>query len=492
MTELSGHTRRIKGIALNSTGSKLVSIGDDGRLNIWNADNYELEQALLRDKLDDLVRLSAVSISPDDQYIAIGDLKGKVRLFQSGNSSPVMTFQHRDQIRGLTFTKDGRWIACNDFMGFISVWPLNETVESRKKVWKAHSGRVNLVAVSPEDSKLYSLGEDGKVLTWKGITEHTYRQLDSTDRYFYDVEIVSTPDGEQLLTLSTNKLELWDPVSAQVKDVINFSDFPVTTLALSHDSRIFAAANSKGQFVLYDLWDKRVLKTWQFPGINPSQMKFSPSKEMLAVVDTTLDSKMRFCLFDLASASRIENLPDDIQNTIAFSKDDKFLYFSNDQNQLCVWDFEQQKVIQQLKGHEHGIKSIISLKSDHFIASSGGDRMIRIWENGPWTVKDVLNGHNADVEHMISGEFERRLFTAGSDNCITVWNTDEDSFERLIEIDTGDYSPVRLSLSEDNKYLVALVSRKNFDPGSLSKVTSKVRIYDWINNDASQSPASLP
>ena len=81
----------VESAAFNSDGSKLFSVGDDGETYIWDVNR---RSAIHQFKDDGCIKGTAIAVSQNNQYVAVGSNSGVVNIydescFQSANPKPV-------------------------------------------------------------------------------------------------------------------------------------------------------------------------------------------------------------------------------------------------------------------------------------------------------------------------------------------------------------------------------------------------------------------
>ncbi|HMC89885.1 MAG TPA: serine/threonine-protein kinase, partial [Gemmataceae bacterium] len=184
---------RIKAVAFAADGQTVAVAREDGTLVLWDSANHRerarLDKALegprslafFRDgkrlavngnvgvqlwdtasaKLLAILRESgyevySISVSPDEQTIAVGDNKGKVRLWKSpfGTRPPTILGGHQAYVLGLSFSKDGRRLASAADDGTVMLWDLATGQGSAAE--NVHTGSAHGVAFSPDGPQLLS------------------------------------------------------------------------------------------------------------------------------------------------------------------------------------------------------------------------------------------------------------------------------------------------------------------------------------------------
>ncbi|MEH2248427.1 eIF2A-related protein [Nostoc sp.] len=100
----------------------------------------------------------SVAFSPDGQYLATGDTKGEIQIWDTGTRKQLVRCRgHQHWTWAVTFSPDGRYLAsaADDYL--VKLWDV-ETGQCLH-TYKGHTYSVNAVAFSPEGNILTSCGQ---------------------------------------------------------------------------------------------------------------------------------------------------------------------------------------------------------------------------------------------------------------------------------------------------------------------------------------------
>ncbi|PON25498.1 hypothetical protein TGAM01_v205792 [Trichoderma gamsii] len=129
----------------------------------------------------------------------------------------------------------------------ICVWD----VASNEYRWASTSdaGRTNAMAFSPDDSRLALVTVDGTFKVWELTTSKPLQSLDSRPDAI--MEMVYSPNGKWLASLTYNDIKLWNPTTSEcVRTLRTSSNF--TALEFSLDSLWLAAGDDRGTIHVYN------------------------------------------------------------------------------------------------------------------------------------------------------------------------------------------------------------------------------------------------
>lgn len=106
-------------------------------------------------------------------------------------------------------------------------------------------------------------------------------------------------------------------------------------------------------------------------------------------------------------------------NSLVKLNNNYFASASND-SKIKIWDYNNRKCLNTLKGHTDCILSLILLKNNNYLCSGSVDLTIRIWDWENSTCLNVLRGHNNWVKCIC--ELSNGIILSGSDDyTIKLW-----------------------------------------------------------------------
>lgn len=188
---LTGHAEFVRAVTFAPDGSKLASVGGDGRIRIWDVATgaallvAEAEEAhgrgityapdgrcwacifthrggtrsvvCVSDALTGrvLVRLvghdhsvECVAFTSDGQSVATGSFDQTIRLWDANTGNCKMVLHgHEQTVTSVAFSPDGRWLVSASFDRTLRLWDLGTGTVHR--VFRGHEAAVNCVAFLP-------------------------------------------------------------------------------------------------------------------------------------------------------------------------------------------------------------------------------------------------------------------------------------------------------------------------------------------------------
>ncbi|XP_066125551.1 cilia- and flagella-associated protein 57 isoform X2 [Saccopteryx bilineata] len=162
ISNLKGHTGKIRSIAWNADDSKLISCGTDGAVYEWNLSTGRREtECVLK-----TCSYNCVTVSPDAKIIfAVGS---DHTLKEIADSSILREISSFDVIyTAIAISHSGRMMFVGTSMGTIRAMKYPLPFHKEFNDYQAHAGPVIKMLLTFDDQYLLTVAEDGCLFTWK-------------------------------------------------------------------------------------------------------------------------------------------------------------------------------------------------------------------------------------------------------------------------------------------------------------------------------------
>jgi cytochrome c len=267
--QLRGHGGAVRALAISADGRHVVSGSFDTSVVRWSLSRNIAEQVL---RFHD-GPVNAVALLKDGRIVTAGG-DAHIAIWTAGQPSPDRVLDgHTAPIAALAVSPDGKMLASASWDRTVRLWPL---AGGPPRVLEGHGQNVNGVAFSPDGASVISAGYDGTIRIWRtsadGVSVHNVPSpLNS---------VVVAPNGEIIAAGASGKVYFLS-ASGELLATVEAGNSPIIQLALSKDSRLGAAATTRGSVAVIDRNERRLLHTLVGPGLPVWSVAFLPDNATL-------------------------------------------------------------------------------------------------------------------------------------------------------------------------------------------------------------------
>ena len=402
----------------------------------------------------------SVAFSPNNKFLAIGDTKGEVNLWQVAPSRLLLTFQgHTSWVLSVAWSPDGNMLASSSYDRTIRLW--NPLTGQCVKTLTGHTNWVLSIAWSPDGQVLASGGDDQTVRLWdvregkclKMLSGHTNwvrsvawssngqtlasgsddqtiklwhsytgRCLKTLTGHTYWVSSVAwSPKGQNLSSSSHDQtVKLWDVSEGKCLKTLHGHTKWVWSLAWSPDGQVLASGSFDQSVRLWNPSTGQCLRTLQGYTNWAFSVSWSPDGQTLA--SSSEDRTVK--LWDVREGKCLKTLPGHtgLVWSVAISPDGKIIASGSDDQTVRLWNTQQGKCLKTLPGHTGLVWSVAISPDGKIIASGSNDRTVRLWDISTGQCLLSLEGHSDSV-HSVAWSPDGQTLASGSyDQTVKLWN----------------------------------------------------------------------
>jgi RNA polymerase sigma factor (sigma-70 family) len=203
-------------------------------------------------------RLVAAALSPDGKIVIHHDDSGKVAVHDVYKQKELFNFKHpADKQRGpMKFSKDMQTLYFGGQYGQLYRWDLKNN-KRLPDVGEHSKWTLSTIALSPDESKLYSMGGDRLVKRWD---LKTLQQLPLPDGYITQTATVPAMDGKHLIIADhQGRIDLWDLQTGKHAKNLQEQKFGgINCVAVSPDGKWLAGGRTGQDLQLWNLTNGKI------------------------------------------------------------------------------------------------------------------------------------------------------------------------------------------------------------------------------------------
>ncbi len=409
--------------------SRLLIIGPDGRLRIWNADDVTtvelttpIEPLPTPDPDPPIIVDGAVNLDPADW---------SNRVTWSPDGTRILTFRDRVQVWDAS---DGSKLAdLTDKPNDGSVFHL------LKAYWSPDSQRV-LVDDDLQVSIVY-LDGSGNILKLSSLRSASISS-------FYGVSQPWSPDGTKILTQEHNKLTVWDATtSAQIAFLTSEAQFDIAHAEWGPTSEYVLGKNDlAGETSHVRVWSlepvvKPVRPEGNFQSWSPDGTSLITRSDRAEQMITRLwnaDTGLEIAELEAQGQSKqidggFLEFPID-----EWSPDGRRLITNSSHNVLRVWNATDWHTYVDLEGHRGQITDAAwSPPARDLVATASEDGTVRIWDPSTGQTLRVFEGHEGTINDVDWSPDGAYIASAGADKTIRIWQADTGELVQVLKGHSG-------------------------------------------------------
>jgi WD40 repeat protein len=314
---------------------------------------------------------------------------------------------HRDAVRCLAFSPDGRLLATGSADRTVRLWNLPDG--RAVKTLEGHKGNVNCLAISPNGRILASGGKDSSVWLWRLPSAQTAVRLLGHEQTVLCLAI--TPDSRILASGSADGgIQLWNLPDGKNRKLLDGHAASIVDLAIAPNGRLLASASGDCSVRLWSLPDGKALRTlW---------------------------------------GHRDDDL--DTVTCLAISPDSRLLASGGTDAVICLWSLPGGQEMETLDGHTAGVSCLAVSPDSQVLASGGHDQTIRLWRLPDGRLLESWDAHSSEVTSLtVSPDGEVLASVCGSglghDHSVRLWSLTERRRLQILDGHTRYVSCVAMS-----------------------------------------------
>ncbi|MCA9265569.1 MAG: WD40 repeat domain-containing protein [Planctomycetales bacterium] len=466
-TRMQAHGGKVDGIAFDSNGARMATVGWGGKLIVWSAETGEVIYAKETHQ-----QLRCVQFDPTDRYVATAcNDDGPVRIWESESGTELNAFDHfGGGARCVAISPDGKYVASGGNSGHIFVRAIPDgdvirLLSTSEAVWA--------IAYSPDGRLLVAAGIRGDIFVFESATGQLLRRLHSAQsmtlwmafsndsRYLtafgsmlsqfktcvFDLSRAASqgdlaiehlgpagsvgysPNGKQLLTSgSGRRIHIFDAATGELLRALYGHTGTIVSTIWSHDGRSIFSQEISGRLMCWDAETGTV--KWNSEAVLPTGTALG--SEFGGGLAASPDGKYVFApwtngtvwVLDASTGAlhrRLEGHRGDV-NMVRCSPDGIWLATAGTDSKVILWHAETGERRRTFAGHSESVRAVAFSPDGQRIASASQDRNVLIWDTATGKLLITLNGHTDGLWSVAFFASGQRVIATDNNGEKIVWD----------------------------------------------------------------------
>lgn len=501
------HTDSVTALATNPDGTIAYLAGRDGRLGIWDINTG---QKLAPEVRFGSYRLTAITLSPDAQSLAIGNARGEIILYNPHTAQEILRWDaHSGNVNALIFVDDGRLVSAGRD-GKVTLWNVENGAEIRQFVghsgtvgalaldasrsrlvsggmvdndhqiilWNlntgariatqpAHADLINSLAFSPNGNLLLSAADDTTVKLWSITYRSNLPQsLTFSDELQHDFAVKSasfSPDSRSIVGVTVapdQSVSIWDVETGQLlRRLFGHTASINTALFLPNNIQVLSGSDDL-RVILWDVENGALIQRYEANTTGVRTVAYTPDGLQFLSAGRGRD----LSLFDLATGqlSRQFSGHSDSINTLAISGDGIHAATGSEDGRIIIWDIANGTALFTLDNPTvsltKSINSVAFSPNGRILIAGSQDKTIAMWDVPTGTLIRTLTAHSSAVKTLAFSADGNRFMSGAGDGRLILWDTQSGS--QIGNSFTGNNGPVAsVAFSPDGQTVLAATFR---------------------------------
>ncbi|MGH2941267.1 MAG: TIR domain-containing protein [Solirubrobacteraceae bacterium] len=392
-------TTSVFAVAIDATGTKVVSGGDDGRAYIWDVATRTSIALPHRGE-----PVYGASFSHDGRRVATAGHSGRVRLWDTSTGEAVgAPLTVDDQaLWSVRFSRDDRRLVTAGEDGVVRI----SDIRGGQLVSEMAGGSARAADFVSSSNTIVSAGRRGTLDTWSPPTVRVARASGTIPFFSRDGRHVVS-GGER------GQVHLWELARGE-RRLPGHGEASVT--AFSPDGSKVVSASYDSSVRLYNIRSRRSRKL-RFPTFPKYAVAMNDAGRIAVGGDADA-----ILIQDANGANSVKLLHEPTVFALAVSPDGSRLVSASEDGTARIWNLHTGAAQRVIRADTVAVRSVSFSHDGKQLATAGADGTVRIWPiAGGRPV--ILVGHEGPVN---SAEFDHtgdRIVSAGLDGTVRIWDT---------------------------------------------------------------------
>ncbi|BAY08036.1 serine/threonine-protein kinase [Calothrix sp. NIES-2098] len=265
---------------------------------------------------------------------------------------------------------------------------------------------------------LASASDDNTVKIWNLKQKHVVRTFKANSGWVYTVAI--SPDGQTAIAGYQDKtIKLWNLNTGEEIRTLKGHQGLVNSVAISRDGQIVVSGSYDKTIKIWDFHTGKEIRTLKGHTGEVLSVAISPDGEKIASASADRTIK----IWQLKTGKEIYTIRGhslDV-NALAISPNGQILVSASDDKTIKLWNLNTGKNIRTFEGHTADVNAIAFTSNGEYIATGSDDKTVKVWRLNTGEVIRTFKGHSAEVYAVAFSPDGKTLVSGSKDKTIKIW-----------------------------------------------------------------------
>lgn len=296
-----------------------------------------------------------------------------------------------------------------------------EIIDGEVQAFRASSGWVMGVAVSPDSRTLATSGSGGVVQLWEMQTGSPFRQLGPVSTHFWHVEF--SPAGEQILaSRDVGPINFWGTRTGESLFQLQGVPLGAPTARFTTNGRRLISAHDDGTVRMWNLDTRQEIH--RLHGNQPAWSSASWLPDERRIVTINADRRVRIWDAEGGTDQIVgQSAHPGVVTEIRVLPDGQRVVTSCLDGLIRLWNLETGTIERVFRGHLAGVFQVAVSPNGELLASTSGDGSLCVWRISDgeqlrcYRAKEFTTG----LESVVFCRDGRHIVTGGKDSVARLW-----------------------------------------------------------------------
>jgi len=316
--------------------------------------------------------------------------------FSPGKSINII--DHNDEIRVFAFSSDNKWFASGSWDKKVILWRILD-VDGKKsiqkyKILEGHYGSITSLKFYGDNHYLISGSKDGTVKIWDINDEKYLFTLNHDNSKVFSIDI--GPKNDYLLSAAEDRsIIIWKIIKDRNENWIRIEKSKIIKSDKGPQEKIHVIKVNSHIPIMASIGDENIIYLWDFPS-GKLNYRLEGHRKIIFTIDfhpklsylISGGMEKNIFIWNLETKKIIKKIQTDSSTTfLKFSDDGRFFLSVSLKNEIKIYDFSDQKILQKHKINEKSMLTTGISKDWSILAISP-------FKKQPTTILIIFNQNN--------------------------------------------------------------------------------------------------